>query len=163
MLILKPPVWHQLDQAIEADPETQERWNRCKQKLKNGYKFTFNKKNYADKKEEAERNDGITVQPRLDYSNKSINKLHSVINKGLLYEQRRADKLEKKRPSRDDKKMIDTTRNITQAYIALANTTLQQEDNVEVFHILEDIATHLKSSNPPPGQDNSDDDDDSEH
>jgi hypothetical protein len=96
MLILKPPVRNQLDQAIEADPETQERWNRCKQKLKNGYKFTFNKKNYADKKEEAEHNEGITVQPRLDYSNKSINELHSVINKGLLYEQRRADKLEKK-------------------------------------------------------------------
>ena len=96
MLILKPPVWNQLDQVIETDPETQERWNRCKQKLKNGYKFTFNKKNYADKKEEAEQNDGITVQPRLDYSNKSINKLHSVINKGLLYEQRRADKLEKR-------------------------------------------------------------------
>jgi hypothetical protein len=54
MLILKPPVWNQLDQAIEADPETQERWNRCKQKLKNGYKFTFNMKNYADKKEEVE-------------------------------------------------------------------------------------------------------------
>ncbi len=59
--------------------------------------------------------------------------------------------------------MIDTTRNITQAYIALANKTLQQEDNVEVFDSLEDIVTHLKSSNPPPGQDNSDDDDDSEH
>jgi hypothetical protein len=98
-----------------------------------------------------EPNKGITVQPRLDYSNKSINELHSVINKGLLYEQRRADKLEKKRPSKDDKKMIDTTRNITQAYIALANKTLQQEDNVEVFDSLEDIATHLKSSNPPPG------------
>jgi hypothetical protein len=49
--------------------------------------------------------------------------------------------------------MIDTTRNITQAYIALANKTLQQEDNVEVFDSLEDIATHLKSSNPLPGQD----------
>ena len=59
--------------------------------------------------------------------------------------------------------MIDTTRNITQAYIALANKTLQQEDNVEVFDSLEDIATHLKNSNPLPGQDNSDDDDDSEH
>jgi hypothetical protein len=59
--------------------------------------------------------------------------------------------------------MIDTTRNISQAYIALANKTLQQEDNVEVFDSLEDIATHLKNSNPLPGQDNSDDDDDSEH
>ncbi len=39
MLILEPSPWNQLDQAIEADPETQERWNRCKQKLKNGYKF----------------------------------------------------------------------------------------------------------------------------
>jgi hypothetical protein len=67
------------------------------------------------------------------------------------------------RPSKDDKKMIDTTRNVTQAYIALANKTLQQEDNVEVFDSLEDIATHLKSSNSLPGQDNSDDDDDSEH
>jgi hypothetical protein len=42
--------------------------------------------------------------------------------------------------------MIDTTRNITQAYIVLANKTLQQEDNVEVIDSLEDIATHLKSS-----------------
>jgi hypothetical protein len=46
--------------------------------------------------------------------------------------------------------MIDTTRNMIQAYIALANKTLQQEDIVEVFDSLEDIATHLKSSNPPP-------------
>jgi hypothetical protein len=95
ILILKPPVRNQLDQAIEVDPETQERWNRCKQKLKNGYKFTFNKKKYADKKEETEQDDGITVHPRMDYSNKSINELHSVINKGLLYGQSRADKLEK--------------------------------------------------------------------
>lgn len=34
MLILKPPVQKWLDQAIEADQETKERWSRCKQKKK---------------------------------------------------------------------------------------------------------------------------------
>jgi hypothetical protein len=59
--------------------------------------------------------------------------------------------------------MIDTTRNIIQAYAALANKTFQQEDNAEAFDSLEDIATHLKSTNPPPDQEKSDDDDDSEN
>jgi hypothetical protein len=59
--------------------------------------------------------------------------------------------------------MIDTTRNIIQAYVALANKTFQQEDNVETFDSLEDIATHLKSTNPPPDQEKSNYDNDSEN
>ncbi len=109
ILILKPPVWKRLDKAIEADHETEERWNRCKQKVNDGYQFMFTSKNYANKKKQKAQDDEPTVQPRFDYSNKTINELQSVINKGLLYGQMNANKLEKKpKPTKDDKKMIDT-------------------------------------------------------
>jgi hypothetical protein len=60
-----------------------------------------------------------------------------------------AIKLEKKpKPTKDDKKMIDTMRNMIQAYVALANKTFQQENNGETFDTLEEIKNHLKNSFP---------------
>ncbi len=45
-----------------------------------------------------------TVQPKYDYSDKTIHELHSVINDGLLYGQEAATKMENRaRPSADDK------------------------------------------------------------
>jgi hypothetical protein len=49
MLLLTPPVQHQLEQAINIDKETKERHKRCMKKINRGYEFEFSTKNYAKK------------------------------------------------------------------------------------------------------------------
>jgi hypothetical protein len=74
------------------------------------------------------------VQPKYDYSDKTIHELHLVINTGLLYGQEAATKMENKaRPSADDKRMIQTMRTMTQAYVKLANKNFHDKNNGENF------------------------------
>jgi hypothetical protein len=81
-----------------------------------------------------------TVQPKYDYSDKTIHELHSVINAGLLYGQEAATKMENKaRPLADDNRMIQTMRTMTQAYVRLANKDFYDENNGENFETLEDV------------------------
>jgi hypothetical protein len=69
-----------------------------------------------------------------------------VINAGLLYGQQAATKMENKaRPSADDKRMIQTMRTMTQAYVKLANKNFHDKNNGENFETLEDVKNRLDS------------------
>ncbi len=90
-----------------------------------------------------------TVQPKYDYSDKTIHELHSVINDGLLYGQEVATKLENKtKPTADDKRKILTMKTMGQAYVQLANNTFKNENNGETFETLDNIKDHLNSKLP---------------
>ncbi len=48
-------------------------------------------------------------------------------------------------PSEDDKRMIQTMRTMTQAYVKLANKNFHDKNNGEKFETLEDVKNHLDS------------------
>jgi hypothetical protein len=52
------------------------------------------------------------------------------------------------RPLADDKRMIQTMRTMTQAYVELANKSFCDENNGEIFETLEDIKNYLDSKIP---------------
>jgi hypothetical protein len=54
----------------------------------------------------------------------------------------------KARPSADDKRMVQTMRTMTQAYVELANKNFHDENNGEIFKTLEDVKNHLDSKIP---------------
>ncbi len=101
------------------------------------------------KKEKPVKVSEPTVQPKYDYSDKTIHELHLVINAGLLYGQEAATKMENKaRLSADDKRMIQTMRTMTQAYVELANKIFHDKNNKENFVTFEDVKNHLDSKIP---------------
>jgi hypothetical protein len=62
MLIFKPPLQTQLEQAKDADAETKERWNRCNIKIQDGYEFHFNKNDYTKENKEKNRQIGREIK-----------------------------------------------------------------------------------------------------
>ncbi len=53
-------------------------------KANKGYVFEFCTKNYAEKKHITEETNVVVIQPSFDFSRKTQEELHYVINKGLL-------------------------------------------------------------------------------
>jgi hypothetical protein len=101
-------------------------------KVNRVYAFEFSTKNYAEKIHDTEETNEVIVQPSFNFSGKTQEELHYVINKGLLnLEEKKIE--QKKRPTIEDKKMIDTNAKMIQAYITLANTTLLKNDKGYVF------------------------------
>ena len=117
MLIFKPPLQTQLEQAKDADAETKERWNRCNIKIQDGYQFQFNKKDYT--KTNKDKTDEQTPQPAFNYSNQSKEFLHSAIIDGLICGQLNMKKIEKKKkPTKDEAKLIISMRNMVRRNIS---------------------------------------------
>ncbi len=146
MFILQPPVEKKLTNAIKADSKTETRYNRIKKLINQKYRFRLTQKDYTKTKKKPVKINQPTVQPKYDYSDKTIHELHSVINDGLLYGQEVATKLENKtKPTADDKKMILTMKKISQAYAQLPNNTFKDENNAETFETLDNIKDHLDS------------------
>ncbi len=60
-----------------------------------------------------------------------------------------ATKMENKaRPLADDKRIIQTMRTMTQAYVKLANKSFNDKNNGGNFETLEDVKNHLDSKIP---------------
>jgi hypothetical protein len=126
-----------------------ERHKRCMKKVNRGYAFEFSTKNYAEKKHNTEETNEVIIQPSFNFSGKTQEELHYVINKGLLNVEKTTKKLEqKKRPTIEDRKMIDTNAKMIQAFITLANTTLLKNDEGYVFDRLNIIDVELKQRMP---------------
>jgi hypothetical protein len=53
-------------------------------KVNRGYAFEFSTKNYAEKKHNTKETNEVIIQPSSDFSGKTQEELHYVINKGLL-------------------------------------------------------------------------------
>jgi hypothetical protein len=117
-------------------------------KVNKGYVFEFSTKNYAEKKHVTEETNEVVIQPSFDFSGKTQEELHYVINKGLLNVEKTTKKIEqKKSPTIEDKK-IETNAKMIQAYITLANTTLLRNDKGYVFDRLNKIDVELKQRMP---------------
>ncbi len=103
MFIHQPPVEKKLTKAAKADSKTGTRYNRIKKLIKQKYRFRLTQKDYTKTKKKPVKINEPTVQPKYDYSDKTIHELHYVINDGLLYGQEAATKLENKtKPTVDD-------------------------------------------------------------
>ena len=142
MLILKPPLQTRLTEAIAANDDTRRRWNASEAKLKSKYTFLFTDEDFTIKKSKKKDKDSITTSHTTRvYTDKTEKQIHSVINEGLIKGQKSIEKLkEKKKPTNDEKQMIENMETIVEAYIALAKKTLSQDVNT-----LNDINQHLKA------------------
>jgi hypothetical protein len=142
MFILKPPLQTRLTEAITANADTKRRWEACEAKLRSKYTFQFTDEDYTNKKSKRKDKDNITTNhTTLVYEDKTEKQIHSVINEGLIKGQKSIEKLkEKKKPTNDEKQMIENMETIVEAYIALAKKTLSQDVNT-----LNDINQHLKA------------------
>jgi hypothetical protein len=115
MGILNPPVQKQLDQAILANQETKSRWNNNQKKLQKKYIFQFNDKNYATAK--VGKVEKAPTLPQINLTNKTTEEIHLVINQSLQQAQDVVSRLsKKKKPTTDNKIVIEASRNATQAY-----------------------------------------------
>ncbi len=132
-------------------------------KVNKGYVSEFSTKNYAEKKHVTEETNEVVIQPSFNFSGKTQEELHYVINKGLLNIEKTTKKLEQqKRPTIEDKKMIDTNAKMIQAYITLANTTLLRNDEEYIFDRLNKIDVELKQRIPQLTNKNNNDESDEE-
>ena len=66
----------------KADSKTGTRYNRIKKLINKKNRFWLTQKDYTETKKKPVKINEPTVQPKYDYSDKTIHELHSVINDG---------------------------------------------------------------------------------
>jgi hypothetical protein len=102
--------------------------------------FQFNDKNYATAK--AGKVEKAPALPQINLPNKTTEENHLVINQSLQQTQDVLTRLSKKaKPTKDDKTVIEASRNENQAYLELANRTYEP---IKKFNRLANIGAHLK-------------------
>jgi hypothetical protein len=140
MLLLTLPNHTRLKETMRYDEDTRRRMKMAELKIKQGYKFELNDKNYANKeKNKDEKNKNNELEPILDYNNKTQEEIHADINNGFIKGHKAIEKIKaKKTKSTEDNVIIDNMENMIRAYIALASKTFSS-----TYSTLKDIQIDL--------------------
>jgi len=142
LLLLTLPNQTRMNETVKYDNDTMRRWKMAESKIKRGYKFELNDKNYANKdKNKDDKNENMELQPILDYNTKTQEEIHAEINNGLIKGHKAIEKIKaKKTKSIEDNMMIENMENMIRAYIALASKTFSS-----TYSTLKDIQIDLDS------------------
>ncbi len=132
-----------LQEAINSDDESKQRWENFQQRMETQYSFNLTLRMIPKDKQPTEQNTNASVE--INYARLTVEQIHQTIQNGLQQGQLLAKKMKsKKTTTKDDKEFIKMAHNASQSYIELANRAFKDEsalsgENSEKFQTLEEV------------------------